>query len=104
MITVLGMVFERHGKEFPVVSGGFQPVPIRPSPATTADPCNNVSHATAFSDRSEVEVALRRSGLGGRARNRGRTRRHDDGGIRMALSDSLVHPVLIVGTVSREGG
>src|SRR5208283_2084650 len=43
MITVLGMVFERHGKEFPVVSGGFQPVPIRPSPATTADPCNNVA-------------------------------------------------------------
>ena len=42
MMTVLGMVFERHGEEFPVVRGGFQPVPIGPSPATTADPCNNV--------------------------------------------------------------
>jgi len=29
-MTALGMVFERHREEFPVVSGGFQPVPIGP--------------------------------------------------------------------------
>src|SRR5208283_1892993 len=62
------------------------------------------AHATAFSDFPEVEVALRRSDLGGRARNRSRTRWHNDRGIRMTLGHCLVHPVLIVGTVSRERG
>jgi transposase len=33
MMTVFGMVFERHGPEFPVVNGR-QPGPVRPSPAT----------------------------------------------------------------------
>jgi hypothetical protein len=33
MMTVFGMVVERHGSEFPVVNGR-QPGPVSPSPAT----------------------------------------------------------------------
>jgi hypothetical protein len=44
MMTVFGMVFERHGREFPVVNGD-QPGLGRPLPATATDPCNGVVHA-----------------------------------------------------------
>ena len=43
-MTVFGMVFERHGRELPVVNGD-QPGLGRPLPATATDPCNGVVHA-----------------------------------------------------------
>ena len=61
------------------------------------------AHPTVLDDLLDVSVPLCRSGRGGRARDRGCSRRHDDGGIRMTLGDSLVNSVLIVGAVSREG-
>ena len=61
------------------------------------------AHAAAVDDPLDMTVPLRRSRRGGRARDRGRTRRHDNPGAGMTLGDSLVHPVLIVGTVSLDG-
>ena len=50
----------------------------------------------------DVLITPRRSGSGGRAQSRGRTRRNDDSRIRMAICDCLTHSVLIVGSISRE--
>src|SRR5271163_1610393 len=61
------------------------------------------AHPTVRDDLLDVSVSLCRSVLGRRTRNRGCSRRHDDGGIRMTLGDSLVNSVLIVRAVSREG-
>ena len=60
------------------------------------------AHPTVLDDLLDVSVPLCRSGRGGRTRDCGCARRHDDGGIRMMLSDRLVNAVLIVGPVSRE--
>ena len=44
-MTVFGMMFERHGREFPVVNGVSLPgQALRGNPA---DPCNNVTQFTA---------------------------------------------------------
>ena len=61
--------------------------------------------------RHWTSATLRCHSTRGRARNlgqlrpfdRGRTRRHDNLVVGMTLGDNLVHPVLIVGTVSRDG-
>jgi hypothetical protein len=45
-------------------------------------------------DFLQVPIPLCRNGRGGSARDRGRTRWHDNGGIRVTLSESLAHPVL----------
>ena len=47
-------------------------------------------------------IAPRRSGFGRRAKGRGRTRRNDDGGLRMTVGDSLARSVLVLGSVRRE--
>jgi hypothetical protein len=46
MMTVFGMVFERHGREFPVVNGAS--LPGRALRGNPADPCNNVSRAVVI--------------------------------------------------------
>jgi hypothetical protein len=61
------------------------------------------AHPTVRDDLLDMSVPLCRSGRGGRTRNCGCSRRHDDSGIRMTLGDSLVNSVLIVRAVSREG-
>ena len=61
------------------------------------------AHPTVRDDLLDVSVPLCRSSRGGRTRNRGYSRRHDDGSIQMTLGDSLVNSVLIVRAVSREG-
>ena len=54
-MTVSGMVFERHGREFPVVNGTSLPgQALRGNPA---DPCNNV--AEAAERRSDAQIAER---------------------------------------------
>jgi hypothetical protein len=54
-------------------------------------------------DVQDVLVALCRSRFGATAWHCRGARQHDHGGIRSMLGDGLVHPVLIVGAVSREG-
>jgi hypothetical protein len=60
------------------------------------------AHPTALDDLLDVSVPLCWSGRGGRTRDCGCARRHDDGGVRMTLGDRRVNAVLIVCTVSRE--
>jgi hypothetical protein len=48
MMTVFGMVFERHSREFPVVNGASLPgQALRGNPA---DPCNNVRRITEINN------------------------------------------------------
>jgi hypothetical protein len=51
-------------------------------------------HPAVLDDFLEVPIPLCRNGRSGSARNRGRMRWHDDGGVRVTLSESLAHPVL----------
>src|ERR1700676_3252816 len=57
-------------------------------------------HSAVFGDLLDVLIAPRRSGFGGRAKGRGRTRRNDDRRIRTTLGDRLIYSVLIVSSVS----
>ena len=44
MMTMLGVMLERHGRQLPVVNGGSA-YPIKPAPAIKADPCNKAAES-----------------------------------------------------------
>jgi hypothetical protein len=46
MMTVFGMVFERHGRGFPVMDGAN--LPGQALAGNPADPCNNVANALSI--------------------------------------------------------
>jgi hypothetical protein len=52
MMTVFGTVFERHGREFPLVNGSS--LPGQALAGNPADPCNNV-HDGAFECAQRAE-------------------------------------------------
>src|SRR5215207_3134891 len=79
---------------FPPPDGGLGPSTfVVPGPLLP-------SHAPVLGDALEMSVALRRRGLGRRARHRAGPRRHDDRRLGMARGDIAVDTLLIIRAVA----
>ena len=61
-------------------------------------------HAALLGDGGDMAVALGRRGFAGLAQDRTGARRHDDGRVRVMLAHRVIDPVLIIGSVTGEGG
>src|SRR5258708_25951056 len=74
--------------------------PHQGTPVIARDPLP--AHAATFGDQLKMPIAPRWRGLGRCTRDRRRSRRHNDRGIRMTLADLAVDIVPVVSAVTSE--